>query len=475
MGWTLAITSIALFMVTLDNLVVTNALPTIQRDFNASIQSLEWSVNAYTLTFAVLLLTGAALGDRYGRRLMFVIGLAIFTLASAACAVAPNIEILDATRALQGMGGAIVTPLTLTILSDAFPSQRRGLALGLWSGISGIAVAMGPIVGGAIVTGISWQWIFWLNVPIGIIAIPLAFFFLRESRGPNSRMDFPGLVLVSAGLFGIVWGLIRGSEIGWTTNEVILALGGGALLTAAFVLWELRAKAPMLPMRFFRNRQFATTNAVSLLMYFGLFGSLFLLIQFLQVVQGYSALKAGLATLPSTGMPILVAPFAGALSDKIGGRIFVAVGLFLQTIALGWFAYVSTVDVSYMKLLPGFIVFGIGMGLFFPPVAYLVLGSVRPEEAGQASGANNAIREIGGVFGIGALTTVFATYGSYRSGQAYTDGLIPAVWVGTAVVGLGAFISLLIPGTKSRAVPEVGPTVVDVPQRRPLLSTNGPE
>jgi EmrB/QacA subfamily drug resistance transporter len=475
MWWTLAITSIALFMVTLDNLVVTNALPTIQRDFNTTIQGLEWTVNAYTLTFAVLLLTGAALGDRYGRRLMFVIGLVIFTAASAGAALSTNIETLDATRALQGLGGAIVTPLTLTILSDAFPRERRGMALGIWSGISGIAVALGPVTGGAIVTGIAWEWIFWINVPIGIIAIPLALLRLRETRGPDRHLDFPGLLLSGAGLFGLVWGLIRGSEIGWTTREVIASLALGTILTAAFVLWELRTRTPMLRMQYFRSRQFAATNAASFFMYFGLFGSLFLIIQFFQVVQGYSALKAGLATLPSTGLPVFIAPLAGMLLDKIGGRPLIVAGLVLQTIGLGWIAAVTTPTMPYLDVLPPMIIFGVGMGLFFPPVAYLVLGAVPQEAAGQASGANNAIREIGGVFGIGALTTIFATYGSYRSGVAYTDGLVPAVWVGTGIVALGAIASVFVPGLRRGRVPEVVPTVVDVPDRAPLLSANGPD
>jgi EmrB/QacA subfamily drug resistance transporter len=476
MWWTLAITSIALFMVTLDNLVVTNALPTIQRDFDATIQGLEWTVNAYTLTFAVLLLTGAALGDRYGRRRMFVIGLAIFTLASAGAALSTSIETLNAARALQGLGGAIVTPLTLTILSDAFPRERRGFALGIWSGMSGIAVALGPVVGGAIVTGIAWEWIFWINVPIGLVAIPLAFLRLRETRGPNPELDIPGLVLSGVGLFGLVWGLIRGSEIGWTTNEVLGSLIGGAIALVVFVLWELRTRFPMLPMQYFRSRQFSATNAASFLMYFGLFGSLFLIIQFFQVVQGYSALKAGLATLPSTGMPIFIAPVAGILADKIGGRPLLFVGLLLQTIGLGWMAYVIDPDMPYRDVLPGMVLFGLGMGLFFPPVAYLILGAVPTKAAGQASGANNAIREIGGVFGIAALTTIFATYGSYRSGVDFTDGLVPAVWVGTAIVGLGAAISLVVPGRRER-IPGVVSTVVEAPDEfhSPVLSANGPE
>src|SRR5438034_7152004 len=219
--WTFAITSVALFMTTLDNLVVTTALPVIRRDLNAGLSGLEWTVNAYTLTFAVLLITGAALGDRFGRRRLFVIGLGIFTLASAAAALAPSIEVLIAARAVQGLGGAIVTPLTLTILSAAVPAERRGLVLGAWGGISGLAVALGPLVGGAVVEGISWQWIFWLNVPIGLLLIPAAIFRLEETHGPNDRLDLPGLALSSVGLFGIVWGLVRGNQVGWATPEIV--------------------------------------------------------------------------------------------------------------------------------------------------------------------------------------------------------------------------------------------------------------
>src|SRR5213592_2648342 len=286
--WTFAITSTAVFMTTLDNLVVTTALPVIRKDLNADVESLEWTVNAYTLTFAVLLITGAALGDRFGRRRMFVIGLGIFTAASAAAALAPSIEWLIAARAVQGVGGAIVTPLTLTILSAAVPAERRGLVLGAWGGISGLAVAIGPLVGGAVVEGISWQWIFWLNVPIGLALIPLAALRLRESRGPNNSLDLPGLGLASAGLLGIVWGLVRGNQVGWATPEIVASLLAGAAVLAAFVAWELRAPEPMLPLRYFRNRTFSAANAASFLMFFGMFGSIFLLAQFFQTVQGYS-------------------------------------------------------------------------------------------------------------------------------------------------------------------------------------------
>jgi EmrB/QacA subfamily drug resistance transporter len=443
--WTFVITSLALFMVVLDNLVVSTALPVIRTDLDASLEELEWTVNAYTLTFAVFLLTGAALGDRFGRQRVFALGLTLFTAASAAAALAPSMDALIAARAIQGIGGAIVTPLTLTILSDAFPKEKRGLALGAWSGIAGLAVASGPLVGGAVVDGISWQWIFWLNVPIGILLAPLALRFLRETYGPDSGLDLPGLALVSAGLLGLVWGLIHGNGDGWTSPQIVASLSLGAILTAAFVAWELRTPAPMLPMRFFSDRAFAAANGASLLMYFGMFGSIFLLTQFLQTVQGHSPLGAGLRVLPWTAMPMFVAPIAGALSDRIGGRPLMAVGLGLQAIGLGWLAAVSTPTVPYTQLVIPFILSGAGMAMFFAPVANVVLSAVRPEEEGKASGTNNAIREVGGVFGVAVLASVFASYGGYGTPQSFVDGLTPAIWVGAVVVGAGSLISLLIP------------------------------
>jgi EmrB/QacA subfamily drug resistance transporter len=442
--WTFAITSVALFMVTLDNLVVTTALPVIRTDLDASISGLEWTVNAYTLTFAVLLLTGAALGDRFGRRRMLALGLGVFTAASAAAALAPSIEALNVARAVQGVGGAIVMPLTLTILSAAVPAERRGLALGAWGGISGLAVAFGPLVGGAVVSGISWHWIFWLNVPIGLVLVPLALRRLDESRGPSGRFDLPGLGLVSAGLFAIVWGLVRGNELGWSSPEIVGSLAAGALLTALFVGWELRTAEPMLPMRFFRNRTFALANTASLLMSFGMFGSIFLLAQFFQTAQGYSPLESGLRILPWTAMPMIVAPIAGALSDRIGGQRILGTGLALQAIGLAWIAAVSTAAVPYVDLVWAFAISGIGMGLFFAPVANIVLSSVRPEEEGKASGANAAIRELGGVFGVAVLASVFSRHGSYESATSFTDGLVPAVWIGALVVALGSVAAFAI-------------------------------
>jgi len=457
MLWTFAITSIALFMTTLDNLVVTTALPVIRRDLHASLQGLEWTVNAYTLTFAVLLLTGAALGDRFGRRRLFTIGLVIFTGASAAAALAGSPGELIAARAVQGLGGAIVLPLTLTILSAAVPAERRGVALGAWGGISGLAVALGPLVGGAIVQGISWQWIFWLNVPIGLLLIPVAWRRLQETHGPNDRLDLPGLGLASAGLFGIVWALVRGNQVGWASTEIVSMLATGSLVLSAFVLWELRAPAPMLPMRFFRNRTFTAANVASLFMFFGMFGSIFLLAQFFQTVQGYSPLQAGLRILPWTAMPIFIAPIAGALSDKIGGRPLMAVGLALQAGGLAWIAAISTPTMAYSSIVVPFILSGVGMAMYFAPVANVVLSAVRPEEEGQASGANNAIRELGGVFGVAVLAAIFSHYGGYRTGAAFVDGLTPAIYVGAAIVAVGSTAALFIPRLRRDAAGELVP------------------
>jgi EmrB/QacA subfamily drug resistance transporter len=457
--WTLAIVSVALFMVTLDNLVVTNALVSIREDLGATIEELEWTVNAYTLSFAVFLLTGAALGDRLGRRSMFAVGLGIFTVASAAAALAPSTDALIAARALQGLGAAVVAPLTLTLLSEAFAADKRGLALGIWSGVSGLGVALGPVVGGAVVEGFSWQWIFWLNVPIGIALAPTAIAMLKESHGPSGTLDLRGLALASTGLLGVVLGIVRAQALGWTSSTVMVSIGAGLVLLAAFVLWELRAPAPMLPMRFFRNRAFAATNAVSLAMFFGSFGSIFLLAQFFQAAQGYSPLEAGLRTLPWTAMPIFVAPIAGILSDRIGSRPLMVAGLSLQSAGLAWLAVVSEPAVAYGLLVPGFVMAGTGMALVFAPAANAVLSAVRPQEAGQASGATNAIREVGGVLGVAVLATVFANAGGFGSPDAFVDGLVPAVWVGAAVLGAGALIALLVPGKgepEEVAVSEVG-------------------
>ncbi|MDQ0599669.1 EmrB/QacA subfamily drug resistance transporter [Streptomyces canus] len=463
----LVITSVAGFMTALDNLVVTTALPSIREDLGGGLHDLEWTVSAYTLTFAVLLMFGAALGDRFGRRRLFLAGLAVFTGASAAAALAPGIDSLIVARAVQGVGAAVMMPLTLTLLTAAVPAAKRGMAYGIWGAVNGLAVASGPLIGGSLTEHISWQWIFWLNVPMGIALLPLARLRLAESYGTGAPLDIPGTLLASGGLFGIVYGLVRGPADGWTDNLVLTSLFAGTALLAGFVLYSARAKNPMLPMRLFRSRAFAGINAASLLMFLGMFGSIFLLSQYMQGVLGYSPTEAGLRMLPWTGMPMLVAPIAGILSDRIGGRPVVATGLFLQAAGLGYLAYVITVDASYSIQLPGLIISGIGMALFFAPASNLVMSSVRGSEQGVASGANNALREVGGALGIAIMGSIFSAQGGYETGQTFVDGLRPALVTGAAVVGLAGVAALLIPSRRSVRV-AVG-TVTE--ERAPVLES----
>lgn len=457
---TFVLVSLGLFMVTLDNLVVSTALPVIRVDLGASLQQLEWTVNAYTLTFAVFLLTGAALGDRLGRRRMFTVGIVVFSLASAGAALAPDAQMLVAARAVQGLGAALVTPLSLTLLSEAVPDGKRGLAIGAWSGVSGLGVAMGPVVGGAITEGISWQWIFWVNVPIGLILAPLAYRLLNESFGPDRGLDPRGLGLAIAALLPITFGVIKASELGWGDTTVIASLTVGLVLLLAFLIAESQAKEPMLPIRFFRSRAFSATNAASFAMFFGIFGSIFFLSQYFITVQGLSPLQAGVRILPWTVMPIFVAPIAGILSDRIGARPLMATGLTLQAFAMFWVSRIAEVDTPYIEWFPAFIAAGVGMSLVFAPSANAVLSSVRPQEAGKASGATNTIRELGGVFGVSVLASVFAAAGGYASPQDYVDGIRAALPVGAAVLLAGALIALFIPKRTS-------PGQIDEPQVSP--------
>ncbi|MFG3284711.1 DHA2 family efflux MFS transporter permease subunit [Streptomyces sp. NPDC048111] len=454
-GWALVVTSVAGFMAALDNLVVTTALPSIREDLGGALDDLEWTVSAYTLTFAVLLMFGAALGDRFGRRRLFVAGLAIFTGASAAAALASGIDGLIAARAVQGVGAAIMMPLTLTLLTAAVPAARRGMMYGIWSAVNGVAVASGPLIGGTLTEHASWQWIFWLNVPLGLLTLPLARLRLKESYGAGARLDIVGTVLASGGLFGIVYALIRGNPDGWTSATVLTGLVAGGALLVGFVVHGTRAAAPMLPMRLFRSRAFSAINAASLLMFAGMFGSIFLLSQFLQNVIGYSPTEAGLRMLPWTGMPMIAAPIAGYLSDRIGGRPVVATGLALQAAGLAWFAVIMAPDVSYGAQLPALIVSGVGMGMYFAPAANLAMSSVRPAEQGIASGANNALREVGGALGIAVLASVFSAQGGYGSAQAFADGLGPALWVGAGAVALAALAAVLLPRRGAPARPAV--------------------
>ncbi|MEU0990554.1 DHA2 family efflux MFS transporter permease subunit [Streptomyces sp. NPDC005953] len=450
-AWAIVITSAAGFMAALDNLVVTTALPAIRDDLGGALADLEWTVSAYTLTFAVLLLFGAALGDRFGRRRLFTIGLSIFTAASAGAALAPSIDSLIAARAVQGVGAAIMMPLALTLLTVAVPPARRGAALGILGAVTGVAVASGPLIGGSLTEHISWQWIFWLNVPIGLALLPLARMRLEESHAPNPRLDVPGTLLVSGGLFGVVYALVNGHVDGWTSVGVVTSATVGVALLLAFVRHGAVSRRPMLPMRLFRDRTFAGINAASMLMYLGMFGSIFLLSQFMQSVLGYSPTEAGLRMLPWTGMPLLVSPLAGYLSDRIGGRPIIIASLTLQAIGLGLFALVLEPGMSYAAMLPAQIAGGLGMALFFAPAASLVMSSVQPAEQGMASGANNALREVGGALGVAALAAVFAAQGGYGTPWTFTDGIVPALWIGAGAVAVGAVAALLMEGRTGRS------------------------
>lgn len=393
--WTFAITSLALFAFALDRLVVTIALPAIRTDLGARVAGLEWTVNAYTLSFAVLLLTGGALGDRFSRRRMFTIGVAVFTAGSAAAALAPTIGTLVAARALQGVGGALFSPLTLTMLSAVTPPARRGAVLGAWGGIGGLGAALGPLAGGALAGSAGWRAIFWLNVPLGLILMVLSRLRLTETYGARKKLDLAGVLLGSAGLFGTVWAVIRAGAVGWASTEVPLTLGGGVVLLMLFVSWEMRTPAPMLPMRFFRNRVFATGGLASLMMYSALFGALFLITQLLQVGLGATPLQAGLRTLPMAVMPMLLAPVGGVIADRIDFRPLMICGLAMEAIALGWLAAEVTPTVPYGFLVPPLMLAGAGSAVFFAPLASAMLSAVAPEEHGQASGAATAIRELG--------------------------------------------------------------------------------
>ncbi|CAM4047970.1 MFS transporter [Nocardia ninae] len=438
----LAAVSIPLFMVTLDNLVVTTALPVIKTELNASLGDLQWFVNAYTLPFAALLLTASSLGDRFGRKRLFLLGIAVFTVASAACGLATEPWMLITARALQGVAGAAVMPLSLTLLSDAIPARQRDAAVGIWGGLSGLGIAVGPVVGGAVANGLDWTWIFWLNVPVGLLALPLAAYVLRESRGGAAKLDPLGLVLATAAVFALIWGIIHGSDHGWTQTTVFVSLALGVLLLIAFVLAESRAEAPMLPLRLFRSRGFTVVNIVAFVFSFGAFGAVFLLAQFFQIVQGLSPLDAGLRTLPWTAAPMVVAPLSGFLVSKFGSRILIVTGMALLAIGLGWIALTNKADIAYSAMVIPFVLAGLGTGLTFSPMSMMALASVPEGDQGIASGSYNTVREFGVAFGVAVLASVFAGFGGYAS---FVAGLVPAVAVGAVVVAVGFVLALFLP------------------------------
>ncbi|GIG21867.1 MFS transporter [Cellulomonas chitinilytica] len=446
--------SLPMFMATLDNLVMTTALPVLRTELSASLEQLQWMVNAYTLSFASLMIAAATLGDRFGRRRVFVIGITVFALASIASALSSSAEMLIAARALQGAGAAAVMPLSLTLLAGAVPAARRAMAIGIWGAVSGLGVALGPVIGGAVVDGISWEAIFWINVPVAIVAIPLVRWALPESHGRRQSLDVLGLVLAGTGVLSLVWAIIRGNDDGWGSARVVGGMALGLALLAGFLLREQRTDHPLVPLRLFRVRSFSIANASALAFSIGVFGVVFLLSQFLQIGLGYTPLEAGVRTLPWTAAPMLVAPVAGMLAPRIGVRPLLASGLALQALGLAWQGLlVGQGGVVYVDLVPGLAMAGIGMGLTFAPSATAVLADMAPDDHGTASSVNATIREIGGALGIAVLVAVFQAAGGTLTPEGYAAGLEPAAYVAAAIVGLGALVTLWMPRSTGRVVP----------------------
>jgi EmrB/QacA subfamily drug resistance transporter len=450
-NWVLALASIASFMAALDALVVTTALGAIRADLNASIEMLQWTVNAYNLSFAVLLLTGAALGDRFGRRRMFACGIGLFVAASAVCGTATNPAWLITGRALQGAGAALVMPLAMALLGAAFPREQRARALGIFGGITGLALIAGPVVGGAIAEGFAWQWIFWINLPIGLVIIPLVRTRIPESYGPGSALDIGGLLLVSGAAFGVVWGLLRGNSAGWADADVTIALTAGLVLAVAFVSFELRAAEPMLPMRLFRARGFAAGIISSLLFYAGMYGVLFFVAQFFQTAQGFGPLGSGLRMLPWTATLFVFAPLGGRLVNRIGERRLVVGGLLLQALGMAWIATIAAPDVAYVALVVPMILAGAGVSLAMPAAQNAVISAVAATEIGKASGVFNMFRFLGGAFGIACLVAVFDRAGGLNSPQAFSSGFAAALGAAAALSAAGAIAGLWLPARHQAA------------------------
>jgi EmrB/QacA subfamily drug resistance transporter len=442
--WTIGLTSIAFFMVTLDALVVATALPAIGHDLKVGVQTLDWTINAYALTYASGIVTAAALGDRLGRRRVFCAGLALFTAASAACALAPTAGLLLAARAVQGLGAATVMPLSLTILTTAFAPERRGAIVGIWGGVAGLGVASGPVIGGAITQGVDWHWIFWVNVPIGVAAALLSRAHLAESRGPRVRLDLPGLVLLSGGAIALVWALVRSGAAGWGSAEVLTTLAAGSALLAGFARWERRAETPILPPALFESRAFSAANATAFLMTAAIMGAAFLVTQYFQIALGDSPLQTGVRLLPWTATPLLVSPAAGALSDRIGTRPLMAAGLALQAAGLGWFVLEATGQPGYGTLVLPLVMAGFGISMALPTASAAALDAVRPADIGKASGANTTLQRFGGAFGVAIVTAVFSAHGRLGLPAAFQAGFRPALAVAAGLSLAGAVTALLV-------------------------------
>jgi EmrB/QacA subfamily drug resistance transporter len=450
-NWVLGLTSLASFMMALDSLVITTAFATIRADFGSSVETLQWAVNAFNLSFAVLLLTGAALGDRYGRRRMFAAGIALFVSASAACALAGSAGWLIAARAGQGAGAALVMPLAMAILSGVFPREERARALGIFSGVTGFALIVGPAIGGFITESLGWRWIFWINLPIGIIAIALVVARLRESFGPKAALDIPGLLLVAIAALALVWSLLRGNRAGWTSSEVTSALVIGLLFAIAFVVREWRATAPMVPLRLFASRSLSAALSASFLFYAAMYGVLFLLPQFLQTTLGSGPLGAGLRLLPWTATLFVTAPIAGSVVNKFGERPLVVTGLLMQAVGFGWIAVIATPGLAYSALVAPLILAGVGVSMAMPAAQNAILGSVAVTEMGKASGVFNMGRFLGGMFGIAALVAVFSARGAVDSAAGFSTGFAAAMMVAAGLSLAGALAGLCLPARRRTA------------------------
>ncbi len=455
--WVLVIASAASCMTALDTLVVSTALTTIRHDLGAGISDLEWVTNAYNVAFGVLLMTAAVLGDRFGRRRMLTAGIALFTAASAACALAPDAGTLIAARAVQGAGAALIMTLALALVTAAFPPERRGSALGVFFALTGLAVASGPLIGGAVTEGIAWEWIFWLNVPIGLALVPLARARIAESFGPDRTLDLPGVALVTGGVLGLVWGLVRGNLAGWGSAEVVGTLAGGVLLLAAFAAWERRAPAPMLPPSLFRSRAFNAGNAAIFFAMGALFSGVFFISQFMQTALGSGPLEAGLRLLPWTGTLFFVAPAAGALVDRFGERPFLVIGPLMQAAGFTWIALAAGDATPYVELVPPLVIAGAGISMTFPAAQNAVAGAVPESAIGKAAGAQSTMRELGGVLGIAVSVAAFTGAGSLASPSAFADGFTAAMAVGAGLSLLGALTGASLPTRRVRAVPEPAP------------------
>jgi EmrB/QacA subfamily drug resistance transporter len=447
--WVLALAAVAALMVALDQLVVATALTTIRRSLGTSVEGLQWTVNAYDLTVAALPLPAAALCDRFGRRRVFAAGVAVFGAASAACALSPGVGMLVAARAVQGAGGALVTALSLTLVSAAFPAGRRGAAVGILQGVLGLGLVAGPVLGGAIAGGLAWQWIFWINVPIAAVVLPLVLRHVGESRGGSGRLDLAGLVLVTAAAAALVWGLVRGDEAGWSSAGVIGALAGGAALALAFWARERRARAPMLPLELFSSRPFSAGNAATFAFGASVFIGVFLIAQFLQAVMGYSPLQAGLRLLPWTAGVFIIAPLGGKLADRIGERPLLVTGMSVTAAGYIWLAVMAGPGVSYATLVLPLLVMSVGGSLAMPPTATAVLRGVAPARLATASGANAMLRQFGGVLGVAVAVAVFAAAGSYSSAAAFARGFTPAMAAAAGFALGGALAGLAVPGRRA--------------------------